>query len=195
MCGMYSLSRKIKNTASLRKSEEEIAMNIKKCTLNELSSLQEICRRTFAETYGSQNTAENMKKYMDSAYSDEVLSEELSSPDSVTYIAYENSSPIGYMKLNRKGEQTESGYKNSLELQRIYIIPEAKGHGVGSRFIELAEKTAKRLGLEYVWLGVWEKNSAAITFYEDKGFKRFSEHTFVLGDERQTDFLMRKYIN
>ena len=45
--------------------------------------------------------------------------------------------------------------------------------------------------MEYLWLGVWEKNEKAIRFYEKNNFKIFSSHEFKMGDEIQTDFLMK----
>jgi ribosomal protein S18 acetylase RimI-like enzyme len=43
-----------------------------------------------------------------------------------------------------------------------------------------------------LWLGVWEKNEPAIRFYEKNGFKKFSKHIFKLGNDEQTDLLLKK---
>ncbi len=45
-----------------------------------------------------------------------------------------------------------------------------------------------------IWLGVWEENPKAIRFYEKNGFVPFSRHIFKMGDEEQTDIMMRKII-
>jgi len=50
---------------------------------------------------------------------------------------------------------------------------------------------AKKLNTEYLWLGVWDKNTGAIRFYERNGFVKFDEHPFYMGDELQTDYLMK----
>ena len=47
---------------------------------------------------------------------------------------------------------------------------------------------------EVLWLGVWEKNQRAIDFYTRWGFEKFDETTFLLGDDLQNDWLMRKTI-
>jgi ribosomal protein S18 acetylase RimI-like enzyme len=41
-------------------------------------------------------------------------------------------------------------------------------------------------------LGVWEFNIKAIRFYHRYGFEAFSTHEFMLGDEKQTDVLMKR---
>jgi len=45
--------------------------------------------------------------------------------------------------------------------------------------------------VKYIWLGVWEKNQKAIDFYEKNGFVSFDKHIFVLGDDKQTDIMMK----
>jgi len=45
--------------------------------------------------------------------------------------------------------------------------------------------------MQYVWLGVWEKNERAIAFYTKNGFKVVGHHLFKLGDDIQTDYLMK----
>ena len=47
-------------------------------------------------------------------------------------------------------------------------------------------------GKKYVWLGVWEHNERAKRFYEKNGFYRIGAHSFVVGDDVQTDYVMRK---
>lgn len=167
---------------------------IKLCGLPQLETLQSLCRTTFKETFENQNTQENMKKHLSTAYSDDKLKKQLESPDSVTYIAYCDGVPIGYLQLNRGSAQTEKGYSGSLEIQRIYVLSSAKGKGIGSQFMKTAKEKAAEWGLSYIWLGVWEYNAPAIKFYKSKGYEPFSEHTFMVGNDKQTDILMRKYL-
>jgi ribosomal protein S18 acetylase RimI-like enzyme len=54
---------------------------------------------------------------------------------------------------------------------------------------------ARENNSKWVWLGVWEKNERAIAFYKRWGFERFSEHIFMLGNDAQTDWLMKKNIS
>ncbi len=170
-------------------------MKIKRCTLAEIIELQIVCKKTFVETFEDQNTKEDMEKFLEESYGLEVLEKELSDRNSMIYLAVDdNGRALGYLKLNIGDAQTEEGYDNSLEIQRIYILKDAKAQGIGTEFMKLAENKAKELGLSYIWLGVWEYNYAAQKFYSRKGFDKFSEHVFVLGDDKQTDFLMKKEI-
>ncbi len=50
---------------------------------------------------------------------------------------------------------------------------------------------AKKKKATYVWLGVWEENPRAISFYKKNGFVEFDKHIFKLGDDEQTDIMMK----
>ncbi len=41
-----------------------------------------------------------------------------------------------------------------------------------------------------LWLGVWEHNPRATTFYRKAGFVAVGTHTFLLGQDLQTDVVM-----
>lgn len=148
-----------------------------------LTDLQYLCRTTFYETFSDSTDEEDMRKFLAEIYSAEKLSAELANSESVTFIAYKNGTPLGYLKLN---------IGNALEIQRIYILKSAKGQGIGSAFMQIAENFASEKKLSTIWLGVWEHNDPAKKFYKSKGYEKFSHHTFVIGDDMQTDFLLKK---
>jgi ribosomal protein S18 acetylase RimI-like enzyme len=50
---------------------------------------------------------------------------------------------------------------------------------------------AKNNHCNYIWLGVWEENHRALQFYTKNGFVAFDKHIFVLGEEEQTDIMMK----
>ena len=58
--------------------------------------------------------------------------------------------------------------------------------------MEQAIRIANLRKKRYVWLGVWEKNEKALRFYKKTGFYEIGTHSFFVGDEEQTDSLMRK---
>ena len=65
------------------------------------------------------------------------------------------------------------------------------GQKIGQILLNKAIEIGKKKNLEFLWLGVWEKNHRAIKFYEKNGFKVFGKHKFVLGKDVQTDLLMK----
>lgn len=167
------------------------AIKIKKVTLADIVQLQEIGRQTFAETFSSTNTEENMKAYLEDGFSNAKLSAELDNPNSEFYFATLNNTVIGYLKINFGLAQTELKDDKALEIERIYVLQDFHGKKVGQLLYDQAIHLAKEKKADYVWLGVWEKNHRAIQFYTKNGFVEFDQHIFVLGDDEQTDIMMK----
>jgi len=95
--------------------------------------------------------------------------------------------------LNFGQAQTEVKDNKALEIERIYVLKEFQGKKVGQLLYEKAMQIAIQKNAAYVWLGVWEKNPKAINFYKKNSFVEFDKHLFMLGNDQQTDIMMRKY--
>jgi ribosomal protein S18 acetylase RimI-like enzyme len=166
-------------------------IDLTKVTLNDIDQLQKIGKQTFHETFSASNTEENMKKYLNEGFTTEKLTAELNDKNSEFYFAKHNNTVIGYLKLNFGQSQTELQDDKALEIERIYVSKEFHGKKVGQLLYEKAIQTAKQNNANYVWLGVWEENQRAIHFYKKNGFVEFDKHIFKLGDDEQTDIMMK----
>ena len=86
------------------------------------------------------------------------------------------------------------GKVSALEVARLYAVTSQIGKGVGSQLMQACLQIAKEKNKEWLWLGVWEKNQRAIDFYTKWGFEKFDETDFLLGDDMQRDWLMKKKV-
>jgi len=164
---------------------------IKKVTLQEINQLQEIGRQTFFETFAAGNTEENMKSYLEEGFSIQKLTAELEDKNSEFYFAELDKQVIGYLKINSGASQTELKEETALEIERIYVLKAYHGKAVGQLLYDKAIRIAKEKNVSYVWLGVWEENPRAIQFYKKNGFVAFDKHVFCLGNDEQTDIMMK----
>jgi ribosomal protein S18 acetylase RimI-like enzyme len=167
------------------------AVEIKKITVSEIEKLQKIGTQTFLETFAEVNSEENMKQYLKDKFSINKLTSELSNPNSEFYFAIRDNEPLGYLKVNFGDAQTELKDKNGLEIERIYVLKEFHGAKIGQLLYNQALQIAKIHNLNYLWLGVWEENHRALNFYKKNGFVEFDKHLFKLGNDEQTDLLMK----
>ena len=166
-------------------------MKIRKINIEDLETLRNLSIQTFKETFEEVNTEEDMQKYLDENLSIEKLKTELENPNSEFYFAENNNEILGYLKLNFKDAQTEKLEENHFEIERIYVLKAFLGQKIGQILFDKAIEIGREKNLEYVWLGVWEENHRAIRFYEKNGFEIFGKHDFVLGEDVQTDLLMK----
>ena len=169
-------------------------ISIRKVGLQDVEVLQGIARDTFFEAFADSNSEEDMQHYLLVNFSLDKLSAELAQISSQFFIAFDGDAPVGYLKVNSGEAQTDLQEDHSLEIERIYVMGAYHGKKVGQLLYEQALEVAVSLGKSSVWLGVWEHNLKAIRFYEKNGFVPFSTHIFKMGNDEQTDIMMRKEI-
>ncbi|RQO40537.1 GNAT family N-acetyltransferase [Chryseobacterium sp. KBW03] len=168
---------------------------INKASSEDLEIVQNLGIQTFSETFAEDNTEEAMKKYLEESFNTEKIKSELNNPNSFFYIAWEEDNPVGYLKVNSGKTQTELQDETSLEIERIYVKKSHHGKKVGQLLYQQALETAQHLNKAYLWLGVWEENLRAFNFYRKNGFVEFDKHIFKLGEEEQTDLMMKKMLD
>ncbi len=166
-------------------------LSYRKCEPDDLDQLVIIARDTFYSTFAPHNKPEDINTYLERAFSKSGMKNELLDKGSEFYFATSNSHLIGYFKINRPGSQTDNNEPRSLELERIYVSEEFQNRGYGKQLMDKTLELAIEQKCDYLWLGVWDQNAGAIRFYERNGFVKFDEHPFYMGDELQTDHLMK----
>jgi len=144
---------------------------------------------TFTQSFFHLNTPENFEAYVSDAFEEKKLKDELSLPDTHFYFVYFHSRLAGYFKLNFNTIPDPQSDNITLELQRIYLLNPFQGYGLGKEILDFIIQLAKSSHQKSIWLGVWEHNIKAIRFYEKNGFIRCGEHTFLLGQDPQTDYI------
>lgn len=159
---------------------------------NDAELIAALSQQTFIETFASTNSKENIDMFLQESFSKEALIKEVGAPDNIFLLAYENERPVGYVRLRENNNPPELTGTNSMEIARIYAVKDAIGKGVGKLLMQECITIATQKNRSLVWLGVWEHNKRAIDFYTKWGFEKFATHIFKLGDDNQTDWLMKK---
>lgn len=164
------------------------------CLAEEVAALRQLAESTFVEAFGTQNTPEDMAEYKAKAFSLTQVQREFDQADSHFFFARKAGQPIAYLKLNFHQAQTDLKEAHGMEIERIYVVAAYQGQGIGAMLFDFAWEMALEREMTYAWLGVWDRNLRAIRFYEKQGFKAFSQHSFLLGQDLQSDILMRKEV-
>jgi len=133
-----------------------------------------------------------MQDFLEKCFNEEKLLKEINNPDSEFYFAMVENKTAGYLKINFRNAQTEYKEENGIELERIYVLKQYLGNMLGQALFNKALEIAMENKMDYLWLGVWEHNPRAISFYKKNGLTEFSSHIFRVGDDDQIDIIMRK---
>ncbi|HZY39116.1 MAG TPA: GNAT family N-acetyltransferase [Mucilaginibacter sp.] len=170
-------------------------VTIKKVETTELDTLLQYSKKTFYEFFAHLNDPLHFEAYVAVAFAPEKMLSELTNPDSEFYFAMIEDDIAGYIKLNSNSTQNEFKDENGLEVERIYVSGEHHGKHIGRQLLNFAIERGTAMHKDFIWLGVWEHNQKAIGFYQHHGFEFCGSHDFILGEDRQTDLLMKRRLN
>ncbi len=163
-------------------------LTIRLATNHDAALIADMSRQTFYETFAAQNKKENIDKFMSESFARETLIKEVGSPGNIFLLAYDGDQPAGYVRMRENIDDPPG----TVEIARIYATASMIGKRVGAALIQRCIEVAVEMGKKEIWLGVWEHNLRAIDFYSRWGFEKFGTHVFMLGDDPQTDWLMKK---
>ena len=169
-------------------------INIKPATKNDAEQIADLSRETFYETFADHNTQADMDKFLTEQFSRVQLMQEVGLPGNTFLLAFDGNEMVGYIFL-REGTHEALASKNAIEICRLYTRKSHIGKGIGATLMNTALDYAIKLKRNWVWLGVWEYNERAIGFYTAFGFEKFGKHDFLLGDDVQVDWLMKRRID
>lgn len=173
------------------------AVRIRRAVESDVASLAKVAWQAFDEAFSDHpaNRPEDMKAYMEKAFSEETLRGEMSDPANIYFVAEISGELVGYSKLTDGATERCVGSSRPIELSRLYCLDAFIGTGIGRSLMQTCLEFAKSNGNDVMWLGVWEFNYRAQEFYAKFGFSRCGEHVFLLGTDAQTDWVMSKSLD
>jgi diamine N-acetyltransferase len=167
-------------------------MTIRLAYLSDAILLRDLSEVTFRDTYSPFNTPENMEAHVAEKFDLDTIESELQKTDYQHIVIENEEALIGFAKLVLNHAEGDLEVNGAIEIQRFYILPEYKGQNLGRKLMDFCCKWASQQGFKTIWLGVWEHNPNAFAFYTRMGFEQYGSHVFVLGDDIQNDYLMKK---
>ena len=167
-------------------------ITIRRATIADAEPLAELGARTFRETFGADNSAENMALHLSEKFAPELQRRELTDASASMFVACAGEVIVGYALLRDGSHADCVTGRAPIEIERIYVDAPWHGSGAAAALMRACEDEARRRGAETMWLGVWERNPRAIRFYEKNGFRQVGTQPFMLGRDPQTDLVMER---
>ena len=167
-------------------------LSIRHATIKDAELIADISRQTFYETFAERNTKEDMDLFLRMQFTKGRLMMEVGAPENIFLLCYADEQVAGYVKLRRSRHPKLLNSNNAMEIARLYAMTEMIGKGVGKLLMQSSIDIARQEKKDTAWLGVWKENQHAIRFYTKWGFEIFGECDFLLGNDLQKDWLMKK---
>lgn len=168
------------------------SITIRQANEQDVKLIKNVSWQTFFDTFHPYNTKEDMELFLKTNFNEETVRNEITDKLNTFMVAYIRKQVAGYAKLSQSKNPPELGALKAIEISRIYTVKEKIGSGIGKALMEHCIKIAVEKNKDVIWLGVWEHNQRAIQFYRRWGFEKFEEQLFMLGNNRQNDWLMKK---
>jgi len=169
---------------------------VRQATAADAGRLASVGATLFAQTYATRNTPADMQAYLNRAFGDDVQRRELADPANRSWLAEAaDATPIGYAQVKLGSGPPGHDIPRAAELTRIYADQGWHGRGVGAALLGACVDAAREWGATAIWLGVWKENPRGIAFYQKHGFQIVGEQTFLLGSDRQHDWVMLRALD
>jgi diamine N-acetyltransferase len=172
-------------------------ITIRRALATDAVPLRQLACTTFSDTFSGTCTPADMEWFLAEVFNLPQLTDELSNSNDWYYVAEIDGSMVGYMRLMEDYSHFEEIKKwKALELKRIYVDRAYHGKGVGNMLLSYAEQLAIANSYQVLWLGVWEHNYKAKSFYAKMGFADSGfTHDFPIGQTPQTDNWLWKFFD
>ncbi len=133
---------------------------------------------------------EELFEYLEYTYDPVKLAKSIRKENNIYLLAFKEGEPVGFAKIKKHSlnDQIESGAQ--MELQKIYVLPEHHGSGVGTALLKEIKNQAKEVYPDYIWLDTHISNENAIRLYERNGFKKMGNYFFTIGTQTFEYYLM-----
>jgi diamine N-acetyltransferase len=172
-------------------NDNTVGFKVREAVAADAARLAEFGARTFYETFAADNTAEDMRQHLASAWSSEQQLREIADPSMQTLLQLDSSGQWSGFAQLRAGKLSDGvPREGSIELYRFYVDKPWQGRGAAGALMTTVKECARRRGARTMWLGVWERNARAQAFYRKHGFEKVGRQVFVVGSDPQTDDVM-----
>jgi ribosomal protein S18 acetylase RimI-like enzyme len=176
-----------------------MAVHVAVAEPTDAGTLAAVAARTFPLACPPTSTAEDIAAFIDTHLSAVRFGEYLADPDRVVLAAYDAGRILGYCMLIRgvpddADVQRAVTTRPSVELSKMYVLPDNHGAGVSAALMQAALAHAAAMAARSIWLGVNQHNLRAQRFYAKHDFMINGTKTFHLGDAVENDFVMVRLI-
>ena len=173
--------------------EPRAPLAIRRATVADAATLSRLAARTFTETFGHLYPAEDLRAFLDDAYAVDRQEVILGHPDYAVWLLEDaDGDAVGHAAAGPCGLPHPDVQPGDGELKRLYVLAGAQNGGWGGRLFDAALQWLERDGPRTLWIGVWSGNLGAQRFYARRGFAKVGEYEFVVGRQRDHEFMLRR---
>ena len=165
---------------------------IRRATPADAATLSALGAETFVEAFGHLYAPEDLHAFLEESHSPRAYATALSDPAYAAWLAQLDGVPIGYAQAGPARLPHADVRPGDGELKRLYLLRRAQNGGTGRALMDAAMAWLLQDGPRTLWVSVWSENPGAQRFYARYGFGYAGEYAFIVGRQRDREFIYRR---
>jgi diamine N-acetyltransferase len=161
--------------------------------VEEAAAVAALLRASFSDAFAHLYSAQDLAIHFERGYTEAVLAEDLANPDVRYRVAEDEGALVGLIKIGLVPKlDYDAAGQRIIELDKLYLLPGYKGAGVAQALTDWAVSEAIAAGGDAMLLSVYSDNPRAQRFYQKNGFAYVADTYFMVGNQRDDEFLYLK---
>lgn len=170
-------------------------MELRTATPADAAALARLGTDSFVAKFGHLYVPDDLANFLAGSHSEAKVAKEIADPAMRVMLAERDGHLLGYCKLVMAcGWPEHARAQDVIELKQLYTAPEATGQGIGAALMDWALTEAAAFGAGEVQLSVYSDNAGAQKFYARYGFEKVADIHFMVGEQRDEEFLFAKVL-
>ena len=169
-----------------------MARSLRRATPADAATLSELGATTFTESFAQLYHPDDLAAFLAEHHSVPACAATLADPRYAVWLLEEGGRAIGYALAGPCGLPHPEVREGDGELKRLYLRRAAQNGGGGAALCDAALAWLERDGPRQLWISVWSENHGAQRFYARRGFAKAGEYEFVVGRQRDHEFIFRR---
>lgn len=170
-------------------------MNLRPATPDDAPALSRLGTDSFVVKFGHLYSADNLANFLAGSHSEARVAKEIADPALRVMLAEADGKLLGFCKLVMAcGWPDHARGTAVIELKQLYTDPDATGQSIGAALMDWALAEAARFGADEIQLSVYSDNPGAQKFYARYGFEKVADIHFMVGEQRDEEFLFARVL-
>lgn len=168
-----------------------MSLRIIKADVSHAAAIGTIGKKAFRKSFEHLfHSREELFEYLEFTYDPVKLGRSLRKENNIYLLAFVDNIPAGFAKIKKSSLNEQIATVAQMELQKIYVLPDYNGRGIGSALMNEIKRIADEIQPDYIWLDTHISNVSAVRFYERNGFQKIGDYFFTIGTQTFQYYLM-----
>lgn len=159
------------------------------------AALAQLGREAFTAKFGHLYDPADLSAFLDETHCEATVARGIADPQVLYRVAEQDGALVAWCRLDLAcGWPDHARGHRVVELKQLYTAPGLTGSGLGSALMDWAIEAARDQSADEMQLSVWSGNLGAQRFYARYGFARVADIHFMVGRQRDEEYLFARMI-